>query len=74
MSLASLGVIAGGLADPNVGLGVGIAHIIGRILISLFYKREGGARNPLRVIGLLIGHLATLTGLGFFINHYFVSA
>lgn len=39
MSLAKTTVLLAGIADPKIGVGLGLAHIIGRCLYSFFYQR-----------------------------------
>lgn len=39
ISLATTAIIAAGIYNPNVGVGIGVAYMIGRLLYSLFYKQ-----------------------------------
>jgi hypothetical protein len=39
INIATTAVVSAGLVNPNFGVGVGIAYIIGRFLYGFFYKR-----------------------------------
>ena len=71
ISWATTTVIAGGLVCSHVGVGLGLAHIVGRFLYSFFYQRKGGAMNPGRKLGMIIVQLANLIGIGLFIKKFF---
>ena len=73
ISLSTLSVLAGGLACPHLGVGLGLTHILGRFLFSFFVKQKGGAKNKGRILGVVLTHLANLAGLCFFVKKYFFS-
>jgi len=71
LNWASASVLAAGVVNPNYGLGVGAAYIVGRFLYSFFYTRDKGAHNIGRVIGAVICQVAALVGFGLLIRKEF---
>lgn len=70
LGLATTSVLAGGLVCPHIGIGIGLTHIIARLLYGFFYERKGAA-NKIRMISAALGYIANLVGLGFFLRHFF---
>jgi len=61
-------VVVAGVVKANYGVGVGVGYMIGRLLYSICYKKEKGARNAGRITGILICHIATVAGFAFFLS------